>query len=71
MNKLAVDSKYKKSDSMIVVILTHGQRGSLYGTDGNAIEIEKLLSIMNAEYCKNFRGKPKLFFIQACRGGTV
>ncbi|XP_071431909.1 caspase-9 [Pithys albifrons albifrons] len=62
-------------DCCIVVILSHGCQmshirfpGGVYGTDGKRIPIEKIVNYFNGSNCPSLRGKPKLFFIQACGG---
>ncbi|NWI38966.1 CASP9 protein, partial [Picathartes gymnocephalus] len=62
-------------DCCIVVILSHGCQtshiqfpGGVYGTDGKPIPIEKIVNYFNGSNCLSLRGKPKLFFIQACGG---
>ncbi|XP_028399816.1 caspase-3-like isoform X2 [Dendronephthya gigantea] len=51
-------------DCIICAILTHGEKGLIYGIDGK-INPEKLTTMFQTE---GLRGKPKLFFFQACRG---
>ncbi|XP_066190474.1 caspase-9 isoform X2 [Sylvia atricapilla] len=62
-------------DCCVVVILSHGCQtshiqfpGGVYGTDGKPIPIEKIVNYFNGSNCPSLRGKPKLFFIQACGG---
>ncbi|NXM34459.1 CASP9 protein, partial [Oxyruncus cristatus] len=62
-------------DCCVVVILSHGCQtshiqfpGGIYGTDGKPIPIEKIVNYFNGSNCPSLRGKPKLFFIQACGG---
>ncbi|NXP29231.1 CASP9 protein, partial [Scytalopus superciliaris] len=62
-------------DCCIVVILSHGCQtshiqfpGGVHGTDGKRIPIEKIVNYFNGSNCPSLRGKPKLFFIQACGG---
>ncbi|KFO59619.1 Caspase-9, partial [Corvus brachyrhynchos] len=62
-------------DCCIVVILSHGCQtshiqfpGGIYGTDGKPIPIEKIVNYFNGSNSPSLRGKPKLFFIQACGG---
>lgn len=43
--------------------------GGIYGTDGKPIPIEQIVNYFNGSNCPSLRGKPKLFFIQACGGG--
>ncbi|NWX40993.1 CASP9 protein, partial [Steatornis caripensis] len=65
-------------DCCVVVILSHGCQtshiqfpGGIYGTDGKPIPIEKIVNYFNGSHCPTLRGKPKLFFIQACGGGEI
>ncbi|XP_033890039.2 caspase-3-like [Acipenser ruthenus] len=58
---------HSKEASFVCVLLSHGDEGVLYGTD-DFIEIKKLTSFFKGVRCKTLVGKPKLFFIQACRG---
>ncbi|XP_070560676.1 caspase-3-like [Ptychodera flava] len=55
-------------DCCIISILTHGIQGSVYGTDGELIKIEDITSKFNGTNCPGLLRKPKLFFLQACRG---
>ncbi|KAJ8005859.1 hypothetical protein DPEC_G00122290 [Dallia pectoralis] len=58
---------HSQSASFVCVLLSHGDEGVFYGTD-DKIELKKLTSYFNGNCCKTLVGKPKLFFIQACRG---
>ncbi|KAF1395424.1 hypothetical protein PFLUV_G00011370 [Perca fluviatilis] len=53
--------------SFICVLLSHGDEGVFFGTDGS-VELKSLTSLFRGDRCKSLVGKPKLFFIQACRG---
>ncbi|KAL3876382.1 hypothetical protein ACJMK2_034234 [Sinanodonta woodiana] len=66
------DSDYhRKSDCFICAILTHGdEQDVLYGTDGT-VHFENILSFFKGKNCPDLVGKPKLFFIQACRGNKT
>ncbi|XP_077588545.1 caspase-3-like [Stigmatopora nigra] len=61
---------HSKSASFVCVLLSHGKEGWIYGTDGVA-ELEKMSLFFKGRYCKSLVGKPKLFFIQACRGTAL
>ncbi|CAL8330506.1 unnamed protein product [Merluccius merluccius] len=58
---------HSRSASFICVLLSHGDDGVFFGTDGS-IELKSLTSLFRGDRCKTLVGKPKLFFIQACRG---
>ncbi|XP_065842395.1 caspase-3-like [Oscarella lobularis] len=56
-------------DCFILAILSHGENGEIYGTDEKLISIEDIIS--QFETNQSLIGKPKLFFLQACRGGQL
>ena len=55
---------HSRYDCIICAILTHGEEGLIYSTDGT-IMIKDLTTKFR---CKNLCGIPKLFFFQACQG---
>ncbi|CAC5399915.1 CASP7 [Mytilus coruscus] len=55
-------------DCFVCVILSHGREGYVHTTDGEVSLSTLLDPIKN---CKSLLGKPKLFFIQACRGNRI
>ena len=57
----------QKSSCFVCCIMSHGEMGKIYGTDGNYVNIEDITNLFKAENCNALKGKPKLFFIQACR----
>ncbi|XP_010740777.3 caspase-3-like [Larimichthys crocea] len=56
--------------SFACVLLSHGDEGLIYGTDGPE-KFENLTQYFKGDRCKTLVGKPKLFFIQACRGSDL
>lgn len=56
--------------SFVCVLLSHGDEGVIYGTDGFE-KLDVLVSCFKGTKCKSLVGKPKLFFIQACRGSQL
>lgn len=55
-------------DCFICCILSHGDKGIIYGCDGQEVPIYKLTSYFTGSNCRTLAGKPKIFFIQACQG---
>ena len=45
-------------------MMSHGEEDSIYGTDGELVEIDYLISLFKGDMCYSLVGKPKLFFIQ-------
>ncbi|KAG8520945.1 Caspase-8, partial [Galemys pyrenaicus] len=59
---------HSSRDCFICCILSHGDRGIIYGTDGQEVSICELTSYFTGSKCPSLVGKPKIFFIQACQG---
>ena len=62
------DYDHSKSDSFMCCILSHGSRGRIYGSDSEHVSPDWLTNRLTTENCPSLAGKPKLCFIQACRG---
>ena len=63
--------EHQKSSCAVVFVLTHGQEGYLFATDSyrnNLVSVKWMLELFQGNNCANLNGKPKLFFLQACRG---
>jgi len=54
-----------------VAVLTHGRHGIIFARDGPYVPDYKLWGKFTGEKCPTLVGKPKLFFIQACRGNRL
>lgn len=62
--------EHKDVDSTVVVIMSHGASGDkCYGSDGEHVDYADIIDMFNNCNCPNLKDKPKMFFIQACRGG--
>uniref|UniRef100_UPI003AAB6947 caspase-8 n=1 Tax=Centroberyx gerrardi TaxID=166262 RepID=UPI003AAB6947 len=59
---------HSQMDCLVCCILSHGQEGSVYGVDGQAVQLRQLTEPFSGSQCSSLTGKPKLFFIQACQG---
>jgi len=51
------------ADCFVCVILSHGEDGVIYGTNGT-LKLHSLIEMFKGDYCPSLAGKPKLFFIQ-------
>lgn len=58
------------ADCFVGVILSHGETDVVYGTDG-PVELQDIFQHFKGHNCKTLVGKPKIFFIQACRGNQL
>lgn len=67
--KFSKHSKLIKTDSVFVVVMSHGGLGTISGSDQVDFEIDKIYEHLNAKNCRELIDKPKVIIIQACRGG--
>ncbi|XP_019378756.1 PREDICTED: caspase-8-like isoform X1 [Gavialis gangeticus] len=61
---------HMNKDCFVCCILSHGDKGIIFGTDGQEIPIQELTTSFTGLKCISLAGKPKVFFIQACQGDT-
>lgn len=71
------NEEHQQYSLFVLCILAHGNNNQVYGIDGNdgkgndgAVDISDITSWFSGVKCPGLAGKPKLFFIQACQGGT-
>ena len=63
--------------SVILVVMSHSPRrpqeahqDKVYGVDGGYVQVqEQLVSLFHRDGARWLIGKPKMFIVQACRGG--
>ncbi|XP_062891547.1 caspase-14-like isoform X2 [Mobula hypostoma] len=63
------DSIEDKVCCSFVFILAHGLEGKVKGRDNEEVDLEEIFELFNNEECLSLQQKPKVFVIQACRGG--
>nr|XP_022917837.1 caspase-like [Onthophagus taurus] len=64
----AANEDYTDCDCVLVAVMSHGEKGKLYARD-TSYRIETLWTPFTN--CPTLIGKPKIFFIQACRGDKL
>uniref|UniRef100_A0A3Q4M651 Caspase-8 n=1 Tax=Neolamprologus brichardi TaxID=32507 RepID=A0A3Q4M651_NEOBR len=76
-NNLTADNMKKEINDLgeinfsnhdVVCVLSHGEKGCVFGTDGERVLLEELTDPFTSGRASTLAGKPKLFFIQACQG---
>ena len=55
----------------VLCILSHGETGVVYGSDGKTVSIDHLETLFDGMRCNQLIGRPKLLLIQACQGGLL
>ncbi|XP_066256108.1 caspase-1-like [Euwallacea similis] len=72
-NSLRVVSKMNHSDNdcLVVAVLSHGRTSGRIAARDDEYNIDELMKAFDGHHCPSLAGKPKLFFIQACRGDDV
>lgn len=66
--KQQAKADHSQADCFLCVIMTHGENGVVYGVD-REIELDQLIHPF--KFNRTLAGKPKLFFVQACRGTNL
>lgn len=62
---------HSDNDCLLVCIMTHGKKdGKIFAADGEFL-VQELWENFIGDKCPSLIGKPKLFFIQACRGSMT
>ena len=60
---------HSKSNAFVFIVLSHGGKHDVvYGVDEMAIPVKDLMCSFEQVKCGDLQNKPKLFFIDACRG---
>ncbi|XP_066275463.1 caspase-3-like [Branchiostoma lanceolatum] len=58
-------------DCFVCCIMSHGTSSKVFSSNDVGIDICELMKHVKIERCPSLKGKPKLFFIQACQGEAV
>ena len=66
--KDTAEKDFSRYDCFVCVILSHGSKEGIYGTDEQVIKPDAITSLFRRDECPSLEGKPKIFLIQACRG---
>ncbi|KAH7944013.1 hypothetical protein HPB52_014301 [Rhipicephalus sanguineus] len=69
LSEAAQSKEQEGADCLVVILMSHGNQDTIQGVDGEELHlINSVYAQFNDEKCPALKGKPKLFFIQACRG---
>ncbi|XP_063214603.1 caspase-7-like [Chroicocephalus ridibundus] len=56
-------------DYFVSIISSHGEQGVIFGCDSEPVKLTRVFQILSSKECPVLTKIPKIFFIQACRGG--
>ncbi|XP_063167437.1 caspase-3-like [Candoia aspera] len=65
------ESQAEHGDYFVSILSSHGEEGSITDCKGQAVQLTHIYKMLSPERCPQLAGKPKIFFIQACRGGRI
>ncbi|XP_038046032.1 caspase-3-like [Patiria miniata] len=54
-------------DSAVIALMSHGHTGVILGIDDVQVKLRDLQRELEPHNCRGLDGKPKMFFVQACR----
>uniref|UniRef100_A0A1I8GJ03 CASPASE_P20 domain-containing protein n=1 Tax=Macrostomum lignano TaxID=282301 RepID=A0A1I8GJ03_9PLAT len=58
----------ERHGAFVCFLMTHGREDCIVGSDGKPCKIFDLTRKFQPKLCSSLAGKPKIFFVQACRG---
>ncbi|NXI64714.1 CASP3 protein, partial [Anseranas semipalmata] len=58
-------------DYFVSIISSHGEEGAVFGCDCRPVKLTRIFRILSSQNCLVLAERPKIFFIQACRGGAL
>ncbi|KAM6432114.1 caspase-3-like [Liasis olivaceus] len=65
------ESQAEHGDYFVSILSSHGEEGNIIDCNGQAVQLTRIFKILSRERCPHLAGKPKIFFIQACRGDRI
>ncbi|XP_061449330.1 caspase-3-like [Rhineura floridana] len=58
-------------DYFVSILSSHGEEGIIFDCEGQPVQLTQIFQILAPQRCHKLAGKPKIFFIQACRGKEI
>uniref|UniRef100_A0A1I8GH60 Caspase-8-like n=1 Tax=Macrostomum lignano TaxID=282301 RepID=A0A1I8GH60_9PLAT len=71
LHEVAIEEEIMHHGCFVCFLMAHGNEKSIFGSNGNALELNRILETFQSDICPGLLGKPKIFFVQACRGQTI
>ncbi|XP_071447524.1 caspase-8 [Hetaerina americana] len=67
----ATNEVKEEHSSVVLCVLSHGQKDVVYGCNSIPVEMTELVEIFCGSKCPALIGKPKIFIFQACQGSKL
>ena len=61
------DEDHSRAQMCVVVVMSHGDNGAIFGVDGRSVDDETLVAMFNNDSAPLLKGRPKLFVFSHCR----
>ena len=69
VRKYCYEKEHTKFDCFVLFLMSHGSEDAIFGTDRKLVNVRHdIRRYMTADKCFSLANKPKLIFVQACRG---
>ncbi|XP_006129195.2 caspase-7-like [Pelodiscus sinensis] len=65
------ESQEEHGDYFVSILSSHGEEGAIYDSEGQPVRLTRIFQLLSPQRCPALAGKPKIFFIQACRGSAM
>ncbi|XP_075300890.1 caspase-3 isoform X2 [Opisthocomus hoazin] len=65
------ECRREHGEFFVSIISSHGEEGVVLGCDSEPVKLTWIFQILSSEKCPALTKIPKIFFIQACRGGEL
>ncbi|XP_067401954.1 caspase-7-like [Emydura macquarii macquarii] len=62
------ESREEHGDCFVSILSSHGEEGAIFSSEGELVKLTSIFQMLSPRMCPGLAGKPKIFFIQACRG---
>ena len=69
IRKVSREVDYSNVDCVLIFVMSHGRDEKIFGTDGEELYLTDFVDPFKK--LKSLIGKPKLFFVNACRGNMM
>lgn len=69
IDPITQESVHRDLGAFVLVISSHGGRGSIVGVDRKHIDLADIFNLLSPKNFPAMTGKPKVVIIQACAGG--